>query len=91
MHIVKNLFVLTLKSMHSINPITLKLMYHHTSSYIIPKITIYTEINASNPSSQIGLENNIYTKINASNASNKIGLEISIYSKINASSANNKI
>ena len=78
--------MLTLKSMHTINPMTLKLMYHHTSNYIKSEINVYTEINASNVNNQIRLENNIYTQINASNASNQIGLGINIYTQINASS-----
>ena len=59
---------------HTINPMNLKLMYHHTSNYIKLEINIYTEINASNEINQIILENNIYTKINAYNASSQIGL-----------------
>jgi len=62
-------------------------MYHHTSSYIKSEINNYTEINASNVSNQIGVEN-IYTKINASNASNQIGVK-NIYTEINATNANN--
>ena len=62
--------------MRIVNPITLKLMYHHTSNYIKIEINIYTEINASNARNQIRLENDLYTEINASNASNQIGLEI---------------
>lgn len=45
-----------LKSMNNVNPITLKLMYHHTSNYIKSEINIYTEINTSNASNQITLE-----------------------------------
>ena len=71
--------MLTLKSVHNINPFTLKLMYHHTSNYIKSEINIYTEINASNARNHIGLEIHMYTQINASSASNQIGLEINIY------------
>ena len=82
--------MLTLKSMHIVNPITLKLMYHHISNNIKSEINVYTEINASNASNQIILENNFYTKINAFNANNQIALEI-IYIEINASRASNQI
>ena len=53
-------------------------------------MNIYTKINASSASNQIGLEITIYTEINAFSASNKIGLEI-IYFEINASRARNQI
>ena len=71
--------------MHIINPITLKLMYHHISNYIKSEINIYIQINAFKASNQIRLENNFYTEINAFSANNQIGLEI-IYIEINASS-----
>ena len=44
---------------HTINPMTSKLMYHHTSNYIKLEINIYTEINATNARNQIIIENNI--------------------------------
>ena len=45
--------IFTLKSMHNINPITLKSMYHHTYSYIKSKINIYTKVNAYSVRNQI--------------------------------------
>ena len=44
--------MLTLKSMHNINPNTLKLMYHHTYNYIKSEINICTKINASSARNQ---------------------------------------
>ena len=82
--------MITLKSMHIVNPITLKLMYHHISNCIISEINIYIEINAFNASNQKRLENNFYTEINAFSANNQIELEI-IYIEINTSSASNQI
>ena len=51
----QSFFVLKLKPMHAINPMTFKLMYHHTSNYIRSEINIYPKINASNATNQIRL------------------------------------